>query len=83
MKEVRLKCDVVGCRLYDATSFSVGVETYTDGAGSSDTRITSFELCPRHQKILLDSFLTRHIALKGTQTRDFLEEFLGYRPEVA
>lgn len=74
-----LCCDK--CSKTPATRFTIRVEKYTDGAGSSDTRDIILDLCDACVKAWFKKLLCL-IELKGSTTRGIVEEFTGKIPEV-
>lgn len=74
-----LQCDK--CSKVHATRFTIPVESYTNGADSRDTRDITLDLCDVCVREWFKKLLNL-IGMKGTQTRDIVEEFTGRVPEV-
>lgn len=74
-----LQCDK--CSKVPATRFVIPVESYTDNAGSSDTRCITLDLCDHCIREWFRKLLNV-VSMKGAQTRDVVEEFTGKRPEA-
>ena len=56
--EIRKRvCDVKDCKREDATLFSFFKDRRPDGAGSMENWNYSFDLCPLHQKEVLQTLL--------------------------
>jgi len=74
-----LCCDK--CSKVPATRHTIPVEKCTDGAGSPDTRDIILDLCDSCIRQWFKTML-KSIELKGRETRDIVELFLGRPPEV-
>jgi len=76
MREQITRCDFPGCGIKPALRVSVAVESYTDAAGSRDTRDCVFDLCDKHMHNAVNILLRLH-AMEGNATKKIVRAIVG------